>query len=172
MVNIGSISVTWFLVGVPAFIPLALLGHSYNTAAIYMLKGSPNLRFCFLSTTFAFGQFVCRGAAGSVIIHSQANTTPTRKMVILLTGSVFATAKDLLILPGQRMLGVARGTGNLRQAKGNPFLLCFLVHVTRISPCRSTLIFFYPYLKCFALVCLCLYPCSITSGVLYLSLGQ
>lgn len=60
-------------------------------------------------------------------------------------------AEDLQLLPG---LGVARGTGSLRKVEGNPFLVC----VTGISPCTSALIFSCPYLRCFALICLCLFP--------------
>lgn len=63
------------------------------------------------------------------------------------------TAEDLWLLPG---LGVARGTGSLRKVEGNPFLVC----VTGISPCTSALIFSCPYLRCFALICLCLFPLS------------
>lgn len=81
-------------------------------------------------------------------------------------------AKNLLLLWGQCILDVANRRGNLRKVKGNPLILWFLVHVTRISLRTSALIFFYPCSKCFALIYICFYPHSIKRGVLCLSPGQ
>lgn len=66
------------------------------------------------------------------------------------SGAVIAEAFQLL--PG---LGIARG-GSLRKVEGNPFF----VRVTGISACTSALIFLCPHLRCFALICLCLFPLS------------